>query len=214
MKNKTILISIIFTILGIINAIVFYAVALLGIIPADTLSYVLAIIFIPVVWIPFFAEKIFKIKFNLAVLVFYEIFIFLGILGGSGWELYSYGFYFDKIVHTASGVLFSLIFYNIFVIYNKDYNKLFWIFIITFSFSMMIGGFWEICEFTSDAIFNGNAQKYAGFTERAALMDTMGDIICDFVGAIVGSVMAILIHKNKKEGKRSNKKIAQPANEV
>ncbi len=214
MKNKTLLISIIFTIIAIINAAVFLTLGLLKIVPADALSYALAFIIIPVIWIPFFAEKILKFKFNLAVLIFYEVFICLGILGGSGWELYSYDFYYDKIIHTASGVLFALIFYNLFANYNKEYNKLFWIFVITFSFSMMIGGFWEICEFTSDAIMDGNAQKYAGFSERAALMDTMGDIICDFVGSIIGAAIAVILHKNKSPNKKdSNVKTKQTKKE-
>ncbi len=207
MKNKTLLISIIFTIFGVVNASVFLPLALTETIAADTLGYALTFVIFPVIWIPFFVEKIFKFKFNLVVLIFYEIFSFMGILGGSEWELFNMSFHFDKIVHTLSGVLFALVFYNVFIIYNKDYKNIFWIFIFVFSFSMMIGGVWEVFEFTSDAILDGNAQKYAGFVERAALFDTMGDIICDLVGSIVGAIIAVVLRKKQLDNNTQKQKI-------
>lgn len=45
-------------------------------------------------------------------------------------------------------------------------------------------------------------------------MDTMGDIICDFVGSIIGAAIAVILHKNKSPNKKdSNVKTKQTKKE-
>ena len=55
---------------------------------------------------------------------------------------------------------------------------------------------WEFYEFTCDGIANLNLQRYlsAGhaLVGRAALMDTMGDLIADFIGGMVLTVYTYL----------------------
>ena len=70
-------------------------------------------------------------------------------------------------------------------------------FIIVFSITMMSGALWEIWEFVTDILLDGNSQRFMGFTGQDALMDTMIDILCDFGGGVVGSIIAVVIHKKK-----------------
>ena len=61
--------------------------------------------------------------------------------------------------------------------------------LFTLCFALTLDVLWEIYEFTVDALFQTNMQKYAleggeALTGQAALQDTMGDLIVDFIGAL------------------------------
>ena len=61
--------------------------------------------------------------------------------------------------------------------------------LFTFCFALALDVLWEIYEFTVDALFQTNMQKYAleggeALAGQAALQDTMGDLIVDFIGAL------------------------------
>ena len=81
-------------------------------------------------------------------------------------------------------------------------------FIITFAFGMMVGGVWEIIEFSCDTFFGENAQSWMGFEGRAVLFDTMMDLICDCCGAIIGGIGAILIERRNAE--KSTSEVSAP----
>lgn len=199
MSKKLLILSIAFDVLGLISLAIFIPLSIKGIVPKHNFSYVLSVVYLALVWIPFLISKIFKFEINTLVAFFYEFFLVLAILIGSVWSVYNMGICFDKIVHTVSGIIFALFFYNVFVVFNKDYSKLFWIFVFVFSFAMMTGGVWEIFEFTSDSIFGENAQRWAEFEGRMVLMDTMTDLVCDFVGSIVGAIIALFLKKKELE---------------
>lgn len=61
--------------------------------------------------------------------------------------------------------------------------------LFTLCFALALDVLWEIYEFTVDALFQTNMQKYAleggeALAGQAALQDTMGDLIVDFIGAL------------------------------
>ena len=67
--------------------------------------------------------------------------------------------------------------------------------LFTFCFALALDVLWEIYEFTVDALFQTNMQKYAleggeALTGQAALQDTMGDLIVDFIGALAIAIAA------------------------
>lgn len=74
--------------------------------------------------------------------------------------------------------------------------------LFAFSFAMMIGGVWEIVEFTGDSLLGMNAQRYLSITDgtplvgHAVLYDTMKDLIVDACGALVSAFLAA--RKTKK----------------
>ena len=60
------------------------------------------------------------------------------------------------------------------------------------AFAVFCGVLWEFYEFTCDS-FGMNLQRYmkAGhlLLGRAALLDTMGDLLADFIGAVIFAVI-------------------------
>lgn len=203
MKDKQLWIPIGFSIFGLINAIVFITLTCLKILNTEILYYFCLPIYLVAIWLPSIIEKLSKIKFNLIIIICYQIFLMLTLVAGTIWRVYDYVVWFDKLVHFASGILFALVCYNLIENSKKTSVSLFWLFLVTFSFSMMIGGVWEICEFSCDSLVNGNAQQWKNLTGHAVLFDTMFDLICDFVGSLIGASIAVLL-ENKKRKTQNN----------
>lgn len=81
--------------------------------------------------------------------------------------------------------------------------------LFTFCFALALDVLWEIYEFTVDALFQTNMQKYAleggeALAGQAALQDTMGDLIVDFIGALAIAIAGYLSLKRGK-GNRSTR---------
>lgn len=189
-----------FTGFGIINAIIFVILSCFNLAAVSTgpaFSILLVVLYFVTIWIPLGLTYLCKIKFNIALVVAYEIFIVLALVVGCLWNVYNYGDVYDKVVHFSSGILLSMLGYNLFI--EQKQNKLtqLWIFIFAFSFAMMLGGVWEICEFSFDSVFGENAQHWFGFEGREVLKDTMIDMICDCSGAIIGGTSVALFEKRK-----------------
>lgn len=163
---------------------------------------------------------------ELGILIFLYLSIFLGEIRNFYYKIPIW----DSILHFTSGlgigaVGFSLI--NILNKSNKTHLSLSPIFVAFFAlcFSMAIGMIWEIYEFTMDSIFSMNMQKYMPESWQAmseaeklafanghsfetlafkyGVIDTMKDIILDFFGALIMSVVGFFILKFKK-GKLDN----------
>lgn len=199
MRKNTLWISIAFSVLGVVNLILFATLSTYGYVATRNLSYVFAVSYLLLAWAPLILELIFKIKFNFWLIIAFHVFFVMTVLLGCLWGFYRMGIYFDKVTHFLSGVLLSLLAYDLFK--NSKLNKinLFWIFVLTVSFAMMCGGVWEIYEFVSDGILNNDAQMAAGLVGHAALQDTILDLVADFGGALCGGAWVTwLEHKNNK----------------
>lgn len=199
MKNKTFLLSIIFTALGVANAITYIVLTSLKIVNVNIGPILLVILYFLVIWLPIIFEKLLKMKFNLLIVIFYQLFIIFAMVIGSTWRVFVITSVYDKIVHFGSGVLVTFIFYNVFSSTSKVKLNKFWLFFISFSVGMMVGGFWEILEFSFDGLLGENSQHWQGFVGREALMDSMLDLIFDFAGSIIGAIAILFIDKNRNK---------------
>lgn len=188
-----------YTILGIINLILFVTLTKLGVVMQRSMAYLFVFGFFPVVWLPYLFERFLHVKFSLIVVICFNTFMIFSMLLGSLWRLFIIVPNYDKVIHFLSGILFSVLGYDLYKSGKMNKSSLIWLFLITFSFSMMCGGVWEIYEFTADAITNGNAQVFKGLTERSALNDTMLDLVSDCVGAVIGGIIAVLLEKFKNK---------------
>lgn len=203
MNKKNLIMSAAFTGFGIINGIIFIILACLNIAPTISFGNIYSILFIFLyflaVWAPVLLTLIFKIKFNLPLIIAYEIFIILALVIGCLWGVYDMTSVYDKVVHFASGILLAMLGYNLLT--ESKGNKLspVWAFILALSFAMLLGGLWEICEFCFDTFLGENTQHWMGFEGRDVLMDTMIDIICDFAGGIIGGISVVLFAKSKNK---------------
>lgn len=120
------------------------------------------------------------------------IFCFLSIYLANLFDFYSISYY-DKFLHIISGVMiyfFGLIIY-VNLTKNDEYKKDIFFYLFPLFFSIALAGVWEIWEFSTDLIFGLNAQNNS-------LIDTMTDIICGTIGAIVSLLTVLLWKSNKK----------------
>lgn len=114
----------------------------------------------------------------------------------------------DTYLHAFSGVMIGALGFSVLSLLNKE-EKIHmrlspaFVAVFAFCFALALGTIWEIYEFTIDSIMGLNMQKYAteegvDLIGRAALMDTMKDIIVDALGALVISVIGYISLKHKK----------------
>lgn len=196
-NKKLIVTSSVFCALSVINAIVYIALIVSRVLPSEGKAYFMLVSSVAVFWAPVLIEKIFKIKWNYAVVLVFDVFVSCALIAGAIWNVYAAWFYFDKIIHFASGIVAAMIAYNLFNSSKKGSLSLPWLFVLAFSASMAIGGIWEICEFTFDGLFGDNTQRWMDLVGREVLMDTMKDLICDCCGSVLGGVCVILLERRR-----------------
>lgn len=201
MRKTLFWITIAQTIFCAANLVIYTPLAHFGYVQMRMISYFFLLGFLVCAWLPYLLNLIFKLDFQLPAIISYHVFLVLSIIIGSLWRVYAMWTYYDIIIHFSSGVLIALIAYSLF---SRSKNRLssVWLFFLLFSVALACGGLWEIWEFVTDGIFSNNGQDYAGYFERAALFDTMFDLICDASGAILGSTIAIFLKKKEEKQKK------------
>ena len=154
------------------------------------------------------------------------LFIFAAEILGEIQAFYTTFLGWDTLLHTLNGFLCAAIGFSLVDMLNR--NERFslslspvFMAIVAFCFSMTMGMLWEVYEFTVDALFGTNMQKFMQeggtmLVGQSALADTMKDIIVDAVGALVVSVVGyislcrekifvsrLLVRKKKKDAKNA-----------
>ena len=130
--------------------------------------------------------------FMLAVVMFVGGTIFLGEV----FEFYDRFWWWDIAMHGGSAIGFGLIgFVLVFMMFQGDRFAAppLAIALFAFCFAVAIGAMWEIFEFTMDQLFGTRMQK-------SGLMDTMGDLIVDCGGALIGSGSGYAYLKGRQFG--------------
>lgn len=150
-------------------------------------------------------EMLFRIKLPTLLTISYYLFIIGATVGAELFGLYININGWDSILHIFSGALLAM--FAVVLLLNHDKSvtdkniDILYYFLIAVSFAVMIGVLWEIYEFTGDNLFNMNMQittTYDGIvlSGKAAVYDTMKDLIIDVIGAIIGATVAIFSLKN------------------
>ena len=132
--------------------------------------------------VPTMVRKILHLKISYTMELVYLLFIIFGHFIGSILGIYNEIPHYDKIMHTLSGVLTSFV--ALIVLNNiNQYKFKNVIFNIVFMivFSLAVAGIWEIFEFTSDILFQADAQRVA----ISGVNDTMLDMIVALFGSIL-----------------------------
>lgn len=160
---------------------------------------------------PGLIDKRLKLELPSLLYIVYFIFIFAAIFLGSGLGFYSRVPRWDDILHSLSGALLAVLGFAIVMIYNKKSKNITgtisagFMAVFAFSFALAIGAVWEIYEYTGDGLLGMSMQRFlaedgSGLVGRAALYDTMKDIIVDTLSALITSVIGgILISKRRKK---------------
>ncbi|MDQ7070496.1 MAG: hypothetical protein Q9M48_07135 [Rhodobacterales bacterium] len=117
--------------------------------------------------------------FIAAVVLFVAGTLFLG----EAYDFYNRFWWWDIMLHGGSAAGFGLIgFVLVFMMFQGDRFAAphFAIAVFAFCFAIAIGVIWEVFEFLMDQSFGLNMQK-------SGLLDTMGDLIMDMLGAFIGA---------------------------
>lgn len=168
------------------------------------------------------------------------LFVFAAMILGELEGYYSRYPFWDAMLHTVNGFLFSAVGFALVDLLNRGQGTRFhlsplYLAIAAFCFSMTIGVLWEFFEFGMDLIFGTDMQKdtvLTGFSSMLldptglgtvhftdiqevvvdgvplgiggyldiGLYDTMKDLMVNFIGAVVFSVIGYFYVKNRGRG--------------
>ncbi|SLN11562.1 hypothetical protein PEL8287_00267 [Roseovarius litorisediminis] len=144
------------------------------------------------VFVARWAEITVPASFISAVVVFVGGTLFLGEV----FDFYERFWWWDVAMHGSSAVGFGLIgFVLVFMMFQGDRFAAppVAVSFFAFCFGLSIGAVWEMFEFGMDQLFGFNMQK-------SGLIDTMGDLIVDMIGAGIGAATGYVYLKQREYG--------------
>lgn len=154
----------------------------------------------------YFLNKIFKINLSDNAKISIIIFIYMALFLGTLCNFYDKFYWWDIVLHFTSGIIAYNIGKEIILIILKDKKSLknnhTLICLFAFLFAMTVGSVWEILEYLMDSIMNLDTQVAREFMGRAAIKDTMTDLISSTI-----SITILLIYDLIKNKFRESKEI-------
>lgn len=158
--------------------------------------------------LPNVISKKFRLQIPSNMLFLYTLFLYGAIYLGEVKSFYYVVPHWDTILHTFSGAMLGALGFSFVTLLNKEEKipvQLSPIFVAlcAFCFAVTLGVLWEVYEFTFDGILGLNMQKFAlegggELVGRAALVDTMKDLIVDIIGAFAMSFIGYISLRYKK----------------
>jgi hypothetical protein len=175
----------------------------LGIVPplAALITIMECLMGIGLIYGPQFLKRFFKIVFPPSIVYFYWFFLLISVFVGTCLHMMDIVPFWDKILHMTSPMILTAVGYGIVcTLFGSLDNEVSdispWVFLLFgFSFAGVCGVFWEFWEWSWDAVGNMNLQRYmtidgVEFVGRAALSDTMGDLLINTIGAVIMGVFS------------------------
>ncbi|BCO32726.1 hypothetical protein TspCOW1_28290 [Thiohalobacter sp. COW1] len=137
-------------------------------------------------------------EFELLAIAFVFTSLFLGEVRG----FYTRFWWWDIVLHTASGFLLGIVGFLLVHVLNEIeevglHMKAGFVAFFAFLFALGMGTLWEIFEFSMDSLFGLNMQKPM-FGDASGLTDTMWDLIVDAVGALTIAVLGYIYLKTAR----------------
>ncbi len=133
----------------------------------------------------------FKIYFSDSATFIFFVFLFLGVVGET---IAVHYFWYDKILHFLSGFLYFTVGMTLLIIrfgesrVNSELDKSI---LYSFLFMVFILVSWEVFEATLDLTVGTNLLQ-------TGLNDTVWDLICDFFGGILATILFFWHFKRKQ----------------
>lgn len=161
-----------------------------------------------VMHIPSLLAKKFRFHLPMVLYSLYIVFLYCAIFLGEVRSFYYLVPHWDVILHSMSSFMAGLFGVMMIQILNRDEHIVFklspfFVAMFSFCFAIAIGSVWEIYEFSFDGLLGLNMQKFllsdgTPLVGRAALQDTMKDIIVDTIGALIASCIGYIAVKHEK----------------
>ncbi len=175
-----------------------------------TLMLIQCLLGIVVMMLPSVIERKWSIPIPNFIYIMYYIFLYCAVFLGEVFSFYYRIKHWDVILHAFSGAMLGALGLILVGLLNEHERfrvelSPFFVALFAFCFALALGALWEIYEYTCDGLMQLNMQKYltdAGeaLIGRAALADTMEDIITDALAAL--SVSAVGFFSMRRERKQ------------
>lgn len=161
-----------------------------------------------VMFLPSAFERRLRIAIPGPMYIVFIVFLYAAIYLGEIRNFYYRIPHWDLILHGLSGLMLGALSFSVITLLN-DAQKVrislspVFVAVFAFCFAVAMGVVWEFYEFTLDGLLGLNMQKFAlengqSLIGRAALTNTMNDLIVDALGAIVMSIVGYVSVKYKK----------------
>ncbi len=125
-----------------------------------------------------------KKKVILKMQTFLAISVLMNAAGELGlFQLYTVGFEYDKFVHLTTGLLFSIVFGEMLMVWKKlNFRQIIWPVVLM----VLAGGVaWKIWESASDILFH---TQESGIYGQFITSDTFGDLLWGLLGIMYGLI--------------------------
>ena len=172
-----------------------------------TLSLIQCVLGATALHIPMAAQKLFRLKIPNALSICFYAFVLCGTVLGEMFSLYYAVPIWDSLLHLGSGIMAGILGSLLVVqwLQKKGYDGLLspvFVAVVAICFALCIGVAWEIYEFAGDTLLGLNMQKclLQDGTEligKAAIADTMKDLIVDTAGAVIAALCSAISLKKK-----------------
>lgn len=149
-----------------------------------------------------------KIEIPSGMMILFVIFLYCAIYLGEVKSFYYNIHSWDTVLHWFSGAMIGALGFSFVALFNNAERipvnlSPFFVAAFAFCFAVTLGVFWEFYEYSFDGLLGLNMQKFALedgslLVGRAALQDTMKDLVVDAVGALAASLLGYISLKHKK----------------
>ena len=149
-----------------------------------------------------------KIEIPSGMMILFVIFLYCAIYLGEVRSFYYHIQSWDTVLHWFSGAMIGALGFSFVALFNNSERipvnlSPFFVAAFAFCFAVTLGVFWEFYEYSFDGLVGLNMQKFAledgtQLVGRAALQDTMKDLVVDAVGAFAASLIGYISLKHKK----------------
>ena len=152
---------------------------------------------------PSILRKRFRVYLPSTLQIIITLFIFAAQFLGEIHDFYYRFPWWDNMLHCISGSVLGIIGFMFVYFLNKTHIKKtklspFFVALFALCFSISIGVFWEIIEFSGDRLFGLNMQKFR-MPGEDGLVDTMTDLIVDAIGALIVTTVGYIYMKDEKK---------------
>ncbi|MCL2755522.1 MAG: hypothetical protein FWE45_00515 [Firmicutes bacterium] len=150
---------------------------------------------------------IFKIKIPAYIHIYVFLLITLCVILGQIFTFFDDFPWFNKVLHGSSGALLTMIGFSLgflFMSNNVPKERILFITIFAFCFSLAVGVIWEIFEFSIDSLTSENMQRWQDKNTDTApyesgLVDTMWDIIVHTAAALVITIIGFFYLRRRSK---------------
>ncbi len=206
--------KVVFAVYVILRIIVIASLAL-ALIRGEYESAFICVLALVLFLLPHFIERTFVIDIPDTLEIIILLFIFAAEILGELQNYYHQFPHWDVMLHTVNGFLCAAVGFSLVDILCRNKKDKFslsplYMTIVAFCFSMTVGVLWEFFEYGMDCIFHTDMQKdtvihtlHSADHIDIGLIDTMNDLLVNFVGAVVFSVIGFFYIKQRGRGKAS-----------